>query len=461
MPVYDYAELCVHPYEFMAKFCSDQDIPFDKTALSRFAHIITACGDTGYRGRYADDTTIRPLKRRVLPDIAQENLYRNNADFRRADSLLGLESDSPLEPDAHKKQPAPVHVHDDSPLPELPPFEKITATPLWRYDDIIDSQRIHAPPLSARLKRHLATLPLNCVIVVLYARYLDRSVFDTLQALDDAPADFPPRAFIIMTRKKKIFLSLPKQLRSRTYIHALKEDTGEMPDCNLETLSLMRALTAHNKHHTLFLCSKHIIITARNILPRLLALCPFHDTATALSYGSTGIDTHPLIIHSKKNTTSHLGYLPARGAKGTPFADRRILFDPKATHNKPHSPLKPQLQMDFVKHYPELIRRPFINWTKIYDSNGMLLLFADHNSVWLAATHTQKIYGILTKIYKDDAPPLSKKEKAFIPRCRRYIQAGPYAKYMYAFYYDERRLRLKNSIKKRLPHVKTLLRIKK
>ena len=465
MPVYDYAELCGRPDEFIEKLCSKQGIPFDKTGLSRFAHIITACGDTSVRGRYANSTTIRPLKRRILSDIAQENLYRNNPDFRRADSLLRLKPDPPLEEGEHTTARKQFKKHKKIPFRAFVTCKPITSpsTVMWRYDDIIDSQRIQAPPLSARLKRHLATIPPDCVVVVLYARYLDSGVINTLQALDDAAGDFPPRAFIIMTRKKRAFLTIPSPLRARTLIHTLKKDTGEMPDCNIETLSLMRALTAHNKHHTLFLCSKHIIITARNILPRLLALCPFHDTATALSYGHTdtggGIDTHPLIIHSKKNTTSHLGYLPARGAKGTPFADRRILFDPEATNNKP---LTTQRQMDFVQRYPEFIRRPFINWTKVYDNEDtLLLLFADHNSVRLATTRTQKIYGILTKIYKDNAPPLSKKEKRFIQRCYRYIQAGPYAKYMYAFYYDERWLRLKRSIKKRLPHVKTLLRIKK
>ena len=401
MPVYDYAELCAHPYEFITKLCSDFDIPFDKTALSRFAHIITACGDTGYRGRHADSTTIRPLKRRILPDITQENLYRNNADFRRADSLLGLQPDTPIEPDAHTTTKKPVTIHDNSPLPELLPCEDINATPLWRFDDITDSQRIQAPPPSAPLKRHLAELPPNCAVVVLYARHFDNGVIDTLKALDDAPADFPPRAFIVMTHKKRIFLSLPKHLRSRTYIHALKEDTGEMPDSSLKTLSLMRALVAHNKHHTLFLCSKHIIITARHVLPRLLGLCPPHDTATALSYGHTGIDTHPLFIHrGQEHSTSRIGHLSARGARGTPFADRRILFDPKASNNQP---LMPQRQMDFVQRYPDFIRRPFINWTKVYDSKGALLvLFADHNSVWLATAHAQKHYGTLTKQFRSD-----------------------------------------------------------
>ena len=465
MPIYDYAELCAQPHAFVEKLCSEQGIPFDKTALSRFAHIITACGDMFYQGRYANSTTIHPLKRRVLPDITQENLYRNDPSFRTADSLLGLEPDSPLDKGTHAATRKQFKKHRSTSLSAFVTCKPITSPIMWRYDDIIGSQRIQAPPLSARLNRHLATIPPDCVVVVLYARYLDRSVFDTLKALDDAPADFPPRAFIIMTRKKRAFLTIPSPLRARTHVHTLKKDTGEMPDSNIETLSLMRELAAHNKHHALFLCSKHMIITARNILPRLLALCPFHDTATALSYGHTdtggGIDTHPLIIHSKKNTTSHLGYLHARGAKGTPFADRRILFDPKATNNKPHSPLRPQLQMDFVKHYYDLIRLPFINWTKVYDSKGaLLLLFADHNSVRLATTRTQKIYGMLTKIYRQNAP-LSKKEKRFMQRCHRYMQAGPYAKYMYAFYYDERWLRLKRSIKKRLPHVKTLLRIKK
>ena len=137
MPIYDYAELCAHPYEFVKKLCSYLDIPFDKTGIARFAHIITACGDTFMRGRYVDSTTIRPLKRRVLPDIAQENRYRTNADFRRADSLLGLKPDSPLEPEAHAIMEKHVKFPSERPLPALLPFEEITDTPLWRYDDIM------------------------------------------------------------------------------------------------------------------------------------------------------------------------------------------------------------------------------------------------------------------------------------------------------------------------------------
>ena len=400
MPIYPYAELCAHPYEFTEKLCRDLDIPFDKTAVSRFSHIITACGDTAHRGRYAHSRTIHPSMRRVLPDLAQENLFRNNPDFQRADRLLGLTPDSPLSTSTHAKMQKTKKHDKKIPLPALVPY-KVLSPPLWRYQDIIGADDLNIPlsertPIPDSATHYLATIPSNCVIVVLYARYLDRGVIHTLQALDDAPADFPPRAFIIMTRKKRIFLSLPKHLRSRTYIHRLQEDTGEMPDSNLETLSLMRELVWHNKHHTLFLCSKHIIITARHMLPRLLALCPPQDTATALSYGPSGIDTNPLIIHNKKHKTTHLGSLSAYGYKGAPFADRRILFDPEVNNDKP---LTPHLQMDFVQRYPELTRRPFVGWTKIYDEGKLLLLFADHNSYWLAATGAQKRYGTLTKRY--------------------------------------------------------------
>ena len=301
------------------------------------------------------------------------------------------------------------------------------------------------------MKRHLAALPPNSVVVVLYARHFDDGVIDTLRALDDAPRNFPPRAFIIMTHKKPALFMLTSPLRLRTYIHTLNEDSFEMPDSSLETLSLMRELAAHNKHHTLFLCSKHIIITARHVLPRLLELCPPHDTATALSYGSSGIDTHPLFIHNKKQRETRVGSLSARGAKGTPFADRRILFDPEVNNDKP---LKPQLQMDFIKHYYDLIRHPFINWTKVYDNkNTLLLLFADHNSNWLAKEYEQKFYGVLTKAYrhnkKQDMMAIINKYNA-IQSYNRGQHKG-FKKYASALYYQNRWLRLQLSIEKRLP----------
>ncbi|MBC6443977.1 MAG: hypothetical protein GDA50_00885 [Alphaproteobacteria bacterium GM202ARS2] len=200
-----------------------------------------------------------------------------------------------------------------------------------------------------------------------------------------------------MTHRERGFFEIPPSLRPRVFIHRLKKGAGEMPDSTLDTLGLLRHLNQHVPYYTLFLCSKHIVITARHVLARLLALCDPHDTATACSYGPKGIDSHPLMIHAHTNKT-HVGCLSAIGYKGAPFADRRRLFDPKANKRHALSPLRPHQQIDFVATYPDLIRRPFIDWTKVYDTNGqLLLLFADHNSTWLATEKMQKGYGTLTK----------------------------------------------------------------
>ncbi|MBC6445270.1 MAG: hypothetical protein GDA50_07590, partial [Alphaproteobacteria bacterium GM202ARS2] len=280
-------------------------------------------------------------------------------------------------------------------------------------------------------------------------------VVQTLQALDDAPSDFPPRAFIVMTHRERGFFETPPSLRPRVFIHRLKKGAGEMPDSTLETLRLLRHLHQHTPYHTLFLCSKHIVITARHVLPRLLALCQPDDTLTAFSYGSQGIDTHPLILHGKtRDNPPSIGFLPARGAKGTPFADRRILFDPDAVNDQP---LKTQLQMDFVRSYPDLIRRPFIDWTKVYDTNGqLLLLFADHNSTWLAYGIAQADYGILTMLYRQQASSVAPIVMWLRKIQQRYLYnylifREKCKKYTSARYYAQRWTRLCNSLRKRLP----------
>ncbi|MBC6443980.1 MAG: hypothetical protein GDA50_00900, partial [Alphaproteobacteria bacterium GM202ARS2] len=203
MPIYHYAELCRRPYPFVQKLCHDLAIPFDKRGVARFHHIITACGDTGYRGRYAKSTTIRPLVRRVLRRLKQENLFRSNADFREADRLLGLVPDKPLNTLTHAlKTKAKKHTKKDL-APLLPSQELNKTTPLWSHRDIISPSPNPAPLLSKSTLRHVATIPPGHVVVVLYASTLDSGVVQTLQALDDAPSDFPPRAFIVMTHRER------------------------------------------------------------------------------------------------------------------------------------------------------------------------------------------------------------------------------------------------------------------
>ncbi|MBC6443976.1 MAG: hypothetical protein GDA50_00880 [Alphaproteobacteria bacterium GM202ARS2] len=204
MPLYDYAELCAQPDAFVEKLCSDMALPFDKTALSRFSYIITACGDVAHRGRHADSTTIRPLVRRVFPSLKHENLYRTNSDLQEADRLLDLLPDKPLNRFTHALKKKAKKYPQRNPLPPLFPCQELSeTTPLWCHSDIMSPAGLASPSLPVATLRHVATIPPGCVVVVLYARLLDSGVVQTLQALDDAPSDFPPRAFIVMTHRER------------------------------------------------------------------------------------------------------------------------------------------------------------------------------------------------------------------------------------------------------------------
>ena len=200
---------------------------------------------------------------------------------------------------------------------------------------------------------------------------------------------------------------------------------------------------AQNTDKILFLCSKHMVILTPRPLQQLLAYSGTH-AITACSYGPNGIDPYPMLIRPSGDQHD-ITILTTRGAAGTPFTNRQILFFDNVTQaENHHQPFNPRIAMDFVHNYPQLIQLPFTNWKKTYtDDATVLFVSADEHIKAIAHPTTQSTYGILTQCF------ISKK-----PYQNPYTQP-PIRKYLLKAYWIE------NWLKKKAYWLKRKNRLKK
>ena len=450
IPFYRYEDLLEAPETFLRQLCQDMNIPFDRSACTRFADVILACGDIGIhvQGRYARKKTIQPQRKHLFP-YQQENSLRQDAKLIEANRLLGYQTEAPLTP-THRKRQNKTYDASRSSFPPLCLFYEHQEQRLWGYPSLFAKDAHTIPPrppvLTASVTSQLQKDQNHSDIdIIFHARHIDEGCLTTLKYLTDI--DIPYRIIIITAKKPP--MSLKERLPHHSIVLALGNNITEFPTTCLAPLHIMRMLMAQNTDKALFLCSKHMVILSPRPLQQLLAYSGTH-TITACSYGPNGIDPYPILIRPSGDQHD-ITILMTRGADDTPFTNRQILFNDNDTQaENHHQPFNPRIAMDFVHNYPQLIQRPFINWKKTYaDDETVLFVSADEYIKTIAHPITQRTYGMLTQCF------ISKK-----PYQNPYIQP-PIRKYLLKIYWIENWLKkkaywlkrkntLKNSIAKRL-----------
>ena len=445
IPFYRYEDLLEAPEAFLRQLCQDMNIPFDRSACTRFADVILACGDIGIgvQGRYARKKTIQPQRQQLFP-YRQENSLRQDAQLIEANRLLGYQTQAPLTPTQHKRQ---NKTYDSSRSPLLPLclFHEHQEQRLWDYPSLFakDTHTTAHPALTASVTNQLQKDESHSAIdIIFHARHFDEGCLTTLTYLADL--DIPYRIIIITARKPSDLLRA--KLPHHSLVFALGNGITEFPTTCSAPLQIMRMLMATNKNKALFLCSKHMVILTPKPLHQLLA-CSGNHAITACSYGQDGIDPHPLLIRPSGDQND-IKVLTTRGAEDTPFANRQIFFNDKTLNQQ--RPFDPRIAMDFVHHYPQLIQRPFINWKKTYtNDNTALFVSADENIKDIAHKATQQTYGALTQCFISKKPyqePYMHPIKKYLLKAYLVYWRG---KYLSKDYWLKRKRTLKRSIAKR------------
>ena len=146
IPLYRYEDLLEAPETFLRQLCQDMNIPFDRSACTRFADVILACGDIGIgiNGRYASKKTIQPQKKHLFP-YRQENSLRQDAELIEANRLLGYQTEAPLTEIQHKSQNKTYDTSRSS-FPPLCLFYHHQEQRLWHYPSLF-AKDTDTPPL--------------------------------------------------------------------------------------------------------------------------------------------------------------------------------------------------------------------------------------------------------------------------------------------------------------------------